>query len=329
MTYSSFLIVLGVAASCAYTSLLYKKRFGRITPVLALFILGFVLSVFFSRFLHWYSSSTTYESLRQALTDFSVGTFCSSGIVIGACLAGAITGALRICRNKGALMDCAAPGFALLMVFVRLSAWGTGKCQGGKNITAKAFQRFPVTVKGTDAAGNVYYRFATFMIAAVLFALAFLLINRFYSKNCTRKMKEPAKRYGNVWNMMLVLYSAIEIVLDSTRIDSMHFTFRKILTLNRFSTFISIGQIVPFVIFICLFVHYVKCSSKADGGFRFKHIACTVIFAVSAFLIGYLGEYKWQRIGSYRSYLFMTIGSLLIALTIRFLYGQCILKKEE
>ena len=313
----------GFLAGLVYTVLEYRKRTGEILAPLALYAFGFVLSVLFARFLHWYSSATTYNSLKQALTDYSVGSFNGSGIVIGACLAGTIVGAMGLCRKKEVLMDCAAPGFALMMVFVRLSAWGTGKCQGGKNLQSGLLQHFPLSVKGTDSAGNVYYRFATFLIGAICYLAVFFIMRSLYAKSLGTRMKKPAKRYGNVWKMMLLAYAGIEIVLDSTRIDSMHFTFRKILTLNRFSTFISIGQVVPAVIFVSLFVYYCKCSSRARG-FSLKHIISIVLLVGGLVLIGFLGEYKWQRIGSYMSYLYMTVGSLLLVGVIRFLYRDCI-----
>ena len=322
MSYTSFMITAGILAGFICTLLIYRERTGETAAVLALYPLSFILAVLLCRFLNWYSSSTTYETLLQALTDYSVGSFCGSGIVPAACLGGLIVSRLGLCRNRNILMDCAAPGFAIMMVFIRLSAWGTGKCQGGKNINAKLFQIFPFSVKGTDAAGNVYHRFATFFVGALLYLAMFFVLRRFYESTAGVKMKKPASRYGNVWKLMLTLYAALEIVLDSTRIDSMHFTFRKILTLNRFSTFISIGQLVPAFIFLFVFIYYFKCSKEA-GGFSAKHIAAIAGFVLGLVLIGYLGEYKWQRLGLYRSYLFMTAGAALIAGVIVFLYMDC------
>lgn len=319
---------MGIALGCMLTVGLYKTRTGSSTAPLALFTIGFVLSVLISRFLHWYSSSTTYSSVAQALFNYKVGTFCASGIVIGACLAGFIVGKLSFCHSKGILMDCAAPGFVLMMMFIRLSAWGTGKCQGGKNISTSLFQRLPFAVKGVDAAGNVYYRFATFLISAIILLVIFIIILVKYNRNRKTRMLRPASRYGNIWNLMLVLYCAVELVLDSTRIDSMHFTFRKILTLNRFSTFVSIGQIVPIVIILIVFIYYIKCSSKANG-FGVREIISIVLFAIAVFLIGFLGEYKWQRVGKYTSYLFMSVGSGILIGIVFNLYNACVKRRYQ
>ena len=327
MSITSAIICLGFVVSLVFSLNMYKKRTGEMTGMLAFYCYAFVLGIIFARFLHWYSSSTTYSSIGQALTDYSIGTFNGSGIIIGACLASVIIDIMGLCKKKGVLLDCAAPGLMLFMIFVRISAWGTGKCQGGKNIESSFLHFFPLTVKGTDTAGNVYYRFATFMISAICYIAAFFIIMSFYNKYGNKKVRKPASRYGNVWNMALTAYAAIEIVLDSTRIDSMHFTFRKILTLNRFSTFISIGQIVPIIILIAVFVHYVKCASNARG-FGIKHIIAIVMFVVSVVLIGFLGEYKWQRIGSYMSYLYMVVGALVIAIDIRLMYAECLKRRD-
>ena len=328
MTKVSLLIVLGILAGFLCTAILYKKRAGSITAVLALWSIGFILSVIFCRFLHWYSAAQTYSSLWQALFNLKVGTYSGSGIVIGICLAGLIVEKLGLCRSRGRLMDCAAPGFLLMFVFIRLSAWGTGRCQGGKNISAKLLHFFPLCVKGTDAAGNTYWRFATFAVEAILLLAAFAMVLSFYEFYGRKKLYAPGKRFGNVWKWALTLYAAIEIVLDSTRIDSLHFTFRKILTLNRFSTFVSIGQIVPIVILLVVFISYMKVSVGARG-FRPNHAFAILAFLIGVLLIGYLGEYKWQRLGRYRSYLFMTGGAALIAFTIRQLFESCVKRKDR
>ena len=323
MTRTSFLIMLGVLLSFLLTAVLYRKRTGSITAVLAFYPMAFILSVLFCRFLHWYSAGQLYKSLFQALFNLKIGTYSGAGIVIGTCLAGWITAKLGFCKSRGKLMDCFAPGFLLLFLFIRLSAWGTGRCQGGKNITAKLLHFFPVCVKGTDAAGSTYWRFATFAFEAVLLLIAFLFVLKFYAEEGTRHMKKPARRFGNVWKWALTLFSAMDIVLDSTRIDSLHFTFRKILTLNRFSSFVSIGQVIPAVVLLCVFVYYLKNSVKARG-FRGDHALALAAFVLGLVLIGYFGEYKWQRLGKYWSYLSMAAGSGLIVYTVRQLMESCV-----
>ena len=306
MTYTSVMIILGVLAALAWTLISYKKRTGSITEVLALFLLGFVLSFLFCRFLHWVSAAQTYSSLGQAFKDLSIGSYAFQGAVIGAGLAAAVLGLLKV--DKDLLMDCAAPGFCLLTALVRLGSWGTGKCQGSRNIEAAFLHFFPICVKGKTAAGTVYYRFASFAVEALLMLLAFLLVRELYGKYAKRSR-------GHIWDIMLAIWAAIEIVLDSTRVDSMHFTFRKILTLNRFSTFISIGQVVPAVIFVVLLIKYIKRTSEEEG-FGIAQIASIVLCVAGLFLVGYLGEYKWQREGFFISYLWMTVGALLALVSV-------------
>ena len=84
---SAAMITLGVFLCVLLTLALYRGRSENSTAVWALFCLGFVLAVFFSRLLHWYFNSETYGSFAVAFTDFSVGSFCIPGVILGVWLA--------------------------------------------------------------------------------------------------------------------------------------------------------------------------------------------------------------------------------------------------
>ena len=286
--WSAVTITLGLLGCLLLTLALYRGRSENSTAVWALFCLGFVLAVFFSRLLHWYFNSETYGSFAVAL-----------------------------------LLDCATPGMILLLAFIRLSALFNSTCRSRILITQKTFQHLPVAVSSTDASGNETWRLATFFISFILLMILFCFCLGFYFEKGRKKMKEPCARYGNVARLFLVYYGAIEIVMDSTRYDSPLMHFRFISYLNQYSAFISLAQVFAAATALGVLIYY---SAKAikGGFFRFYHPLLWILFLASLVGIGYLGEYTVQRTANYiQCYAFMSVSCLLMALSVFWAYLSC------
>ena len=321
--WSAVTITLGLLGCLLLTLALYRGRSENSTAVWALFCLGFVLAVFFSRLLHWYFNSETYGSFAVAFTDFSVGSFCIPGVILGVWLAAWIVCKIGLCENTGKLLDCATPGMILLLAFIRLSALFNSTCRSRILITQKTFQHLPVAVSSTDASGNETWRLATFFISFILLMILLCFCLGFYFEKGRKKMKEPCARYGNVARLFLVYYGAIEIVMDSTRYDSPLMHFRFISYLNQYSAFISLAQVFAAATALGVLIYY---SAKAikGGFFRFYHPLLWILFLASLVGIGYLGEYTVQRTANYiQCYAFMSVSCLLMALSVFWAYLSC------
>ena len=214
-------------------------------------------------------------------------------------------------------------GACLLVAFIRFSALFNGSCIGKRPVTIEVLQRLPFCIAVTDAAGNVSYRVAVFLLEAVLMVIAYFIVMAFCRSSRTVQMYYPCKSAGNVWRIFLVCYSCIEIITDSLRTDSplMHFTF--LTSLNAYSAFISFAQVTAVALLLYVFLYYLICSIVANG-FSWKHLLAVVLFLASLIGVGYFGEYSIQRFGTIISgYVIMSLSLLVIAVTCALLYRSC------
>ena len=197
-------------------------------------------------------------------------------------------------------------------------------CRGRITIKTPLLQHLPLAVASTDAAGNVTYRFATFFLAFLLMIVVTLVVWRFYLDDEERWMKWPCSGDGNTMRIALVLYGAVEIIMDSTRNDSPLMHFRFISQLNKFSAFISLAQIFAAVAILCVLIYYSRMSIKANG-FKWYHPMLWIGFAVSLFGVGKLGEYNVQRYATYaKCYAWMGGSLILMAATAILAWRSCL-----
>ena len=151
-----------------------------------------------------------------------------------------------------------------------------------------------------------------------------LVVWRFYLDDEERWMKWPCSGDGNTMRIALVLYGAVEIIMDSTRNDSPLMHFRFISQLNKFSAFISLAQIFAAVAILCVLIYYSRMSIKANG-FKWYHPMLWIGFAVSLFGVGKLGEYNVQRYATYaKCYAWMGGSLILMAATAILAWRSCL-----
>ena len=308
---SAVTISVGILLCVIITAALFARRGEGISAPLALGVLGFVFGVAFSRFLHWYVNGEAYASFTAAFTDFDRGSFCLQGMFLGVWLAAFLVKKFGLTKSMTGLLDAAAPGLCLLVALIRFSALFNTTCRGRITVKSSIFQRLPFAVASTDAAGNVTYRFASFFIAFLLMLIVTAVVWRFYLDDEERWMKWPCDGDGNTMRIALVLYGAVEIIMDSTRNDSPLMHFRFISQLNKFSAFISLAQIFAAVAILCVLIYYSRMSIRANG-FKWYHPLLWLAFLASLFGVGKLGEDNGQRYATYvKGYAWMA-GSLVV-----------------
>ncbi len=321
---SAVTIVAGIVLCFIITAALNARRGGSFSAVLGLAALGLVFGVLFSRFLHWYFNAEAYGSLKVAFTDFNRGSFCLQGMFLGLWLAAFLVRKMRLTDSVPGLLDAAAPGVCLLVAVIRFSALFNTTCRGRITIKSGLFQRLPFAVASTDAAGNVTYRFASFFIAFLLMLVVTIVVWRFFLDDEERWMKAPCPGEGHTMRLALVLYGAVEIIMDSTRNDSPLMHFRFISQLNKFSAFISLAQIFAAVCILCVLIYYSRMSIKANG-FKWYHPMLWIAFLVSLFGVGKLGEYNVQRYATYlKCYAWMSASLVLMAATAIIAWSTCL-----
>ncbi len=326
--WSGIIIALGIAACLALTLALYPMSGRHNAAVWVMFPFAFFFSVIFARTIYWYCHIEQYSSIRDALLDYSTGSFCIPGVILGTWLGALVVRMMNLTDSAGRLLDAAAPGMALCIALIRLSALFNNSCRSHIIITDKVFQRLPAAVAFTDSAGNVNYRFATFFVEFLLLLLVAVILIVFYCDHRDDRLR-GGNNGGHVARRFLLYYGAVEIIMDSTRYDShlMHFTVLK--QLNPYAPFISVAQVFAAVTILCVLIHYLKTSVKARG-WKWYHVLLLLVYLASLLGVGYWGEYKVQRTGMYaRCYIIQGLSLLVMVWVATILYSTCKAKKKR
>lgn len=311
--WSAVVIALGIAAGFALSYSLYISHGGRSAAMWLLLPLALLFSVPLCRAIHWYCHLEQYTSFIRAITDYSTGSYCLPGALLGVWLAALIVKKLGFERSIARLLDAFAPGAALAVAFIRLSALFNSTCRSKIAVTTPALQHLPIASGVTNSTGAVEYRFATFFVEFLLMLIAAAVLLEFFYRCRKRPMKRGSSD-GNTARYFLLLYSAIELLLDSTRNDS---------SFMKFNGFVSIVQMICAICIGALLIYYSRRSVKANG-LGAKH---WVIWAV--WFIGLAGtgvsEYLVQRHGNWYlgCYAAMTVCCALMAIAVYRMYLSC------
>ena len=280
-----------------------KRAFWLLVP------LGLVLSLAVARTIFWYCHSEQFSSLAAALVPGSSGGFCLSGVVIGFVLAALLLRLAGLEKDTALLLDCASPALALCLALVRLSSLFSGGCRGKVPITDPRFCRLPFAAA---APGGGEYRFASFFVGALLFLVLFAVLTLLFVRRWGRR--------GDVFLAFLVLCSAVELVIDSTRNDASYFTF---------NAFISVAQILGAAAMLGVLVVFSRRSIRS-GGPKLHRVLCWVAWFLGAAIAG-VSEYLVQRHGNWQlgCYTLMTIGALILVFATFAVYRPVCGEKTE
>ena len=311
--WSSVIIVFGLLACLTLSLSLHRTNGGSDAAMLLFFPLAIILSVPICRVLHWYCHLEQYNGIWGALTDYSTGSYCLPGALLGTWLAALIVKKLGFARSTARLLDAFAPGAALAVAFIRLSALFNSSCRSKITVTTPALQHLPIASGVTSSTGAVEYRFATFFVEFLLMLIAAAVLLEFFYR-CRKRPMKCGNSDGNTARYFLLLYSAVELLLDSTRNDS---------SFIKFNGFVSIVQMICAICIAALLIYYSRRSVKASG-LSAKH---WLIWG--AWLLGLAGtgisEYLVQRHGNWylSCYTVMTVCCALMAAAVYRMYLSC------
>ncbi len=316
--WSAIVISVGLLAALFMSLSLQAANRGRLIAMLLFFPLALVLSVPLCRALHWYCHAEQYGSFLKAVTDYSSGSYVLSAALVGGWVAAWIAAKLDD-GDTARLLDAAAPGAALAVAFIRLSALFNSSCRSKIAVTSRALQRLPFASGVTNSAGATEYRFATFFVHFLLMLLLCGWLLCFFYKRGRRPMK-AGRPEGSTICMFLLFYSASELVLDSTRYDS------SFLPINGF---ISIVQIIAAVCIFLILAYYSMLSVRANGR-RWWH---WMLWAGWLLTLGGVGitEYLVQRHGDWylSCYGGMALSCLAMAMIVYGMYRSCCKAPED
>jgi len=273
---SRLVIVLAVSAAiCGFLSLYLRKSE---TPAagLAAVPIGLGLSLVLSRLLYWYAFPESCGSLWTALTDYSTGSFVLLGAFLGCPLAAELTRKLGLHKDTPQMLDCMCLAGGAAIAVGRLSSLFNASARGEIIHTLRSLPWICPVVNGVS--GVTEYRLATFLLQAMVTALITAALALYSSK------RDAHRKNGDITLLFLLCYCAAQILLDSTRYDSV--TFRS----NGFISIVQVSCGLTMVLIIAaVSVRFVKKHRLRVWNL----LAWSVIFLLLA-LTGYM-EYYVQR----------------------------------
>lgn len=277
-------IILTLAAACAVCFFLFLYLRQKNNGIAAAFLipLCMVTSILISRTIHWYCMANAYNGLEGALTTFTGGGYALMGVFAGCALSAAVLRLLRIVNNLPFTFDCMTLAGGVGIAVGRLACFFTASDRGP---VMENLRIFPLVYPVTNAvSGDQEWRFATFMIQAIVTALITLVLLVFHlagQRGRNRKLKD-----GDTACLWLCAYGASQVVLDSTRYDSLFM---------RSNGFISIVQILGAVALVGTVIYFSVRMVKARG-FKWWYILLWILYAAMVGGAGFM-EYWVQRHG--------------------------------
>ena len=227
--WQSIILTLGIlTAVCAFLALYLHKSSNGIAAALAVPV-ALAVSFLLARLTHWYCQSAAYKSFTAAMTDYSSGGYALMGVFAGCALIACLLRLLRIVKDLPEMLDCMTlagmAGIGVGRLAFLFSASDRGMLL--ENVTTLP-AAWPVV---NTVTGATEYRLATFMFQAMAAGLIFLIFLVFWLRGLRRR-DLPS---GDTALLTLAVYGATQIVLDSTRYDSLFL---------RSNGFVSVVQIL-------------------------------------------------------------------------------------
>lgn len=301
--WSSIILTLAAVAAIGAFAALYLRKSGNTTALCLMVPLSIAASLALSRFIHWYCRSDSYASLGAAMTDHSGGGYALMG-VFGACLLCAcVLRLVKIVKNLPEMLDCMALAGGLGIAVGRLASLYNTSDRG---MLLPEDMGLPFAWQVTNAVtGAVENRLATFMIQSMVTAV---IVAALLVWALTAEAKKKPLKDGDICLLFLAAYGGSQVVLDSTRYDSLFL---------RSNGFISIVQILGAVALAAAVVVFSVRMVKNRGMKRWF----AALWAAALAMLGVAGymEYHVQRHGDQALFAYSVMSAailVLVALTV-------------
>ena len=307
--WNSLMLFLGAAAAAMLFCGAYAYQGGELSTAVLLLPPMLLLSILLARLFHWYSLPNSYSGFADAMTDYSSGGYALTGVFAGCLLCILLAGVFSRKKILLILLDSAVLAAAGGIAVGRMAGMFESADKGQ---IISSIQGLPISYPVINSVTGIQeYRFAAFfwqaVIAALLFAVLILLLLK-HSED------------GTLFTVFSVVYSASQIVLDSTRYDSLYF---------RFNGFVSVVQIICAVALAAALITISVCYIKKHE----FHKLLVPVWLLSACFFGGAGfmEYYVQRHGSkaLMAYSIMSVCLIGITVIIFLLYKQYKRKPEK
>ena len=301
--WNSVILTLAAATAICFFLAFYLGKSGNGAAGFGVVPVSMVLSLVLARFFHWYCQSDSYTGFSAAMSNYAEGGYALMGVFLGCVLAAALTRVICLHRNLPEMLDAMSLAACAGMAVGRLSALFNASDRGQVLVN---FRSLPVASPVNNAvSGAVEYRLATFALQSMVALALFIGLTVFYNKG----QKRGKLRDGDTCLVFLLLYGASQVVLDSTRYDSLFF---------RSNGFVSVVQVLGALALVLAVILFSRRMVKARG-FRAWQILLWLLIGIAIAGAGYM-EYYVQRRGNEALFAYSVMsGCLAVAILLTLL----------
>ena len=305
--WSSIVYTLAGATAIAFFLAFYLGKCGNAVAGFAVVPMSMFLGLVAARFFHWYCRADSYDGFLAAMTDYTSGGYALMGMFLGCFLSAGLLRLMRLSRSLPEMLDCMAVSGCAGIAVGRLASLFNSSDRGQVLVN---FKSLPIAWPVTNAvSGAVEYRLATFMLQSVVALVLFVGLAAFY----LRGNKKGNLKNGDTSLIFLLIYGASQVVLDSTRYDSLFF---------RSNGFVSVVQVLGALgLGLAIFL-FSRRMVKAYG-LKFWQFLLWIPIAAGIGCGGFM-EYYVQRRGNEAAFAYSVMSGclifvILLTLLIRYL----------
>ena len=311
--WNSIVYTLAAATAIAFFLAFYLGKCGNVVAGFAAVPMSIFLGLVAARFFHWYCRADSYEGFLTAMTDYTSGGYALMGVFLGCFLSAWLLRLVRLSRSLPEMLDCMVLSGCAGIAVGRLASLFNSSDRGQ---VLENFQSLPIAWPVTNAvSGAVEYRLATFMIQSIVALLLFGGLTAFYLRgNRKGKLKN-----GDTSLIFLLIYGASQVVLDSTRYDSLFF---------RSNGFVSVVQVLGALGMGLAIFAFSRRMVKAYGLKFWQFLLWT--FVAAGLGCGGFMEYYVQRRGNEAVFAYSVMsGCLSVVILLTLLIRYLAVKKER
>ena len=305
--WNSIVYTLAAATAIAFFLAFYIGKCGNAVAGFAAVPLSIALSLVAARFFHWYCRADSYDGFLSAMTDYTSGGYALMGVFLGCFVTAWLLRLIRLDKSLPQMLDAMAISGCAGIAVGRLASLFNSSDRG--QVLAN-FRSLPIAYPVTNAvSGAVEYRLATFMLQSMVALVLFVGLSVFY----IRGSKRGTLKDGDTSLVFLLFYGASQVVLDSTRYDSLFF---------RSNGFVSVVQVLG-ALGLGLAIFAFSKRMVKTWGLKFWQFLLWIPIAAGIGCGGFM-EYYVQRRGNEAVFAYSVmsgclLGVIALTLLIRFL----------
>lgn len=305
--WNSIVYTLAAATAIAFFLAFYLGKCGNAVAGFAAVPMSIFLGLVAARFFHWYCRADSYDGFLAAMTDYTSGGYALMGVFLGCFLTAWLLRLIRLSRSLPEMLDCMAISGCAGIAVGRLASLFNASDRGQVLANLKSLPfAYPVT---NAVSGAVEYRLATFMLQSLVALLLFVGLTVFH----LRGQKKGDLKDGDTSLIFLLIYGASQVVLDSTRYDSLFF---------RSNGFVSVVQVLG-ALGLGLAIFLFSRRTVKNWGLKFWQFLLWVPIAAGIGCGGFM-EYYVQRRGNEAAFAYSVMSGclifvILLTLLIRYL----------